>query len=179
MDPALNFCSACGSPVRLCVPAGDNLPRHVCAHCGAIHYRNPRLVVGAVPAIDDRVLLCRRAIEPRYGFWTLPAGFMENGESLTAAALRETVEEAGAHIIIGALMCLISVPQINQVHAFFGAKLLDLEFSAGIETLEIALFAERDLPWHELAFGTVSLTLRHYFADRVRGHQGLHVEEIT
>jgi ADP-ribose pyrophosphatase YjhB (NUDIX family) len=169
MEPAINYCCTCAVPVSLRVPPGDSLPRHVCDACGAIHYRNPRLVVGTLPVWEDRVLLCRRAIEPRLGCWTLPAGFMENHESVVAGALRETREESGAHIEMGAMYSMISVPHISQVHVIYHARLLDLDFAPGEETLEVALFAAADIPWEEIAFRTVAMTLRHYFDERARG----------
>jgi ADP-ribose pyrophosphatase YjhB (NUDIX family) len=178
MDPMINFCSVCGAPVNVCVPAGDRLPRHVCNACGAIHYLNPRLVVGALPVWEDRILLCRRAIEPRHGMWTLPGGFMENGETIAEAALRETEEEANARIALGEMFTLISVPHINQVHVVFRAQLLDLDFSAGEETLELGLFREDEIPWEEIAFHTIAMTLRHYFADRRAGTFEFHIGDI-
>jgi ADP-ribose pyrophosphatase YjhB (NUDIX family) len=161
------------------VPAGDSLPRHVCGSCNAIHYSNPKLVVGALPVWNDRILLCRRAIEPRHGKWTLPAGFMENHETVAAAAMRETVEESGAHIELGDIYTMISVPHISQVHVIYRARLLDLEFALGEETLEVALFREQDIPWDEIAFRTIAQTLRHYFADRRSGSFGFHAGEIS
>ena len=178
MEPAINFCCTCGAPIRIFIPPGDSLPRHVCTQCGTIHYRNPRLVVGALPVWEDRVLLCRRAIEPRRGFWTLPAGFMENEETLAQAAMRETREEANARIELADLFTLISVPHISQVHAIYRARLIDLDFSAGSETLEVALFEEREVPWESIAFRTIALTLDHYFSDRRQGRFALHVEAI-
>lgn len=178
MDPAINFCSACGAPVVLRVPAGDSLPRHVCENCNAIHYSNPKLVVGTLPVWEDSVLLCKRAIEPRHGKWTLPAGFMENHESMAAAAARETVEESGAHIEMGEVYTLISVPHISQVHVIYRARLLDLDFAPGEETQQVMLFREAEIPWDEIAFRTIALTLRHYFADRRRGQFGVHAEEL-
>jgi ADP-ribose pyrophosphatase YjhB (NUDIX family) len=178
MDPKINYCSACGAPVSVRVPTGDHLPRHICDACGAIHYRNPRLVVGALPVWNDRVLLCRRAIEPRLGKWTLPAGFMENGESVGDAAVRETLEEANARVELDQMFTLISVPHISQVHVVFRARLLDLDFAAGQETLELDLFAEDRIPWDEIAFRTIAMTLRHYFADRRAGAYAFHVDSI-
>lgn len=175
----MNFCSHCGAPVQLRVPQGDTLPRHVCERCGTIHYQNPKMVIGALPEWDDRILLCRRAIQPRYGLWTLPAGFMENDETTAQAALRETQEEAGAHIEIGPLYTLINVPHINQVHLVYRARLLDLNFAPGEESLEVALFREPDIPWNEIAFRSISLTLRHFFADRQRGVFGFHTADIV
>lgn len=179
MDPAINFCSVCATPVVLIIPPGDHLPRHVCPNCGAIHYRNPRLVVGTVPVWEERVLLCRRAIAPRLGFWTLPAGFMENGESLVEAARRETQEEAGAEVEVGAVLTLLSLPRIDQVHVFHQAQLLSPHYAAGTESLEVALFAEADIPWREIAFPSVAVTLRHFFADRARGCFDLHQETLA
>ncbi len=178
MEPAINYCCTCAAPVALRVPDGDTLPRHVCDACGAIHYRNPRLVVGTLPVWEDRVLLCRRAIEPRKGCWTLPAGFMENRESVAEAAERETREEACARIDLDALYTMISVPHISQVHVIYRARLRDLDFAPGEESLEVALFAEADIPWEEIAFRTVAMTLRHYFADRAAGNFGLHVDAL-
>lgn len=174
----MNFCSACGAPVALKVPPGDSLPRHVCDGCGAIHYRNPRLVVGALPEWEGRILLCRRAIEPRYGKWTLPAGFMENGESVDEAACRETLEEAGARIELTSMYTVISVPMINQVHVIYRSRLLDLDLAPGEETLEQRLFEEHEIPWDEIAFPTIALTLKRYFADRPSGQYGFYCEEI-
>jgi ADP-ribose pyrophosphatase YjhB (NUDIX family) len=170
MDPAVNYCATCGAKVSLRVPPGDRLPRHVCDACGVIHYRNPRLVVGTLPVWEDQVLLCRRAIEPRHGKWTLPAGFMENAETVAEAAVRETMEEANASIELGDMFTLISVPHVSQVHVIYRAKLANLDFSAGEETLEVRLFREADIPWHDIAFRTISLTLQHFFEDaRVGG----------
>ena len=178
MDPVINFCSQCSAAVSLQVPPGDTLERHVCLSCGTIHYQNPKLVVGSLPEWEDKVLLCRRAIEPRVGLWTLPAGFMENNETLAEAALRETTEEACARIEIGEMFTLISVPHISQVHAIYRARLLDLDFSPGIETLEVGLFAEHEIPWQEIAFRTIAMTLRHYFADRRAGRFSFHTGEV-
>lgn len=178
MEPLINFCSSCGTAVSLRIPPGDSLPRHVCDACGAIHYRNPRLVVGSLPVWKDKVLLCRRAIEPRRGMWTLPAGFMENGETVAEAALRETREEANANISLGDMFTLISVPHVSQVHVVYRANLIDLDFSAGEETLEVRLFGEQDIPWDEIAFRTITLTLQHYFDDRRAGTFRFHPGDL-
>lgn len=162
----MKFCSNCGAQVQFRIPSGDSLPRHVCGQCGTIHYQNPKLVVGALAEWEDRILLCRRAIEPRYGTWTLPAGFMENGESTAEAAARETLEEACARIELGPMYTLIDVPHIDQVHIIYRARLLDLDFRPGEESLEVGLFEEKDIPWDHIAFRTIALTLRHYFDDR-------------
>ena len=175
----MNFCSHCGAPVSLKVPAGDNLPRHVCERCGAIHYQNPKMVVGAIPEWEGRLLLCRRAIEPRAGLWTLPAGFMENAETAAEAAARETLEEACARVEIGELFSFITVPHITQVHILYRARLLDLDFAPGHESLEVQLFEEARIPWEEIAFRTIGLTLRHYFEDRRAGRYGFHVRDLV
>jgi len=175
----MQYCSTCGNPVTVRVPDGDTRPRACCDHCGTIHYVNPRPVVGTIPVWGNEILLCRRAIEPRYGKWTLPAGFMEVGETTADGALRETLEEAGARVELGPLFSMIDVPHVEQVHIFFQARLLDLSFAPGEESLEVQLFHERSIPWPELAFRTVSATLRHFFADRARGCFGVHTEAIT
>ena len=174
----MRYCSSCGNPVTLRVPDGDTRPRACCDRCGAIHYVNPRPVVGTIPVWGDDVLLCRRAIEPRYGKWTLPAGFMEIGETTADGALRETMEEAGARIALGPLFSVIDVPHVEQVHMFFQARLLDIAFAPGEESLEVRLFSEGAVPWDELAFRTVATTLRRYFEDRARGSFGIHTESI-
>jgi ADP-ribose pyrophosphatase YjhB (NUDIX family) len=175
----MKFCSACGSDdLAFRLPAGDTLPRHVCEACGTIHYQNPKIVTGCLPEWDDRVLLCKRAIEPRRGLWTLPAGFLENSETLQAGAMRETLEEAGARVTLGALYVVISLPQISQVYTMFRARLPEPEFSAGTESLEVRLFDEAEIPWDQIAFRTIGRTLRRYFLDRRLGSFGLHVSSI-
>lgn len=174
----MKFCSNCGARTTRKIPPGDNLPRSVCEQCETIHYENPRLIVGCIPEWEDRILLCKRAIEPRVGMWTVPAGFMENGETTAAGAQRETLEEANARVEIIAPYALYNIPHINQVYLLFRAKLLDLDFSAGAETLEVELFEEEGLPWDQLAFATVRNTLRHYFADRQDGEFRFHTGTI-
>ncbi len=175
----MNFCSNCGSAVAHKIPDGDHLPRFVCTNCGMIHYQNPKLVLGCVPDWEGRILLCRRAIEPRLGYWTVPAGFMENGETLQHAAARECYEEARATVEIGSLLALVSVTHAAQVHVMFRAKLLAPEFSPGPESLEVALYAEADIPWQNIAFPSGEFTLRRYFADRVAGREDHHFAELT
>ena len=160
------------------MPDGDTLPRYVCANCHTIHYQNPKIVVGCLPEWEDRVLLCKRAIDPRYGLWTLPAGFLENAETVTAGAMRETLEEANARVAIGELYTMISLPQINQVYMMFRAQLTDLDFGPGPESLEVALFDEADIPWESLAFRTITRTLRIFFLDRKLGQFPLHISSI-
>lgn len=170
----MKYCGNCGAPVELRIPAGDDRERYICAACGSIHYQNPKLVVGCVPEFDDRILLCRRAIEPRLGLWTLPAGFMENGETVEEAAVRETAEEAKARVEILSLFSVVSLPHISQVYMLFRGRLLDEDFGAGHETLEVRLFLERDIPWDELAFPSIAHTLGRYFKDRGQGVFQLH-----
>jgi len=162
-------CSACGAKVEYRVPEGDTHARAVCPACGHIQYQNPKVVVGSVPVWEDRILLCRRAIEPRHGKWTLPAGFMEQQETAPEGAAREALEEATARVEIEQLYTLFSVPHISQVYLIFRARLLDLDFSPGIESLEVKLVEERDIPWDELAFASVRRTLAHFFEDRRSG----------
>lgn len=175
----MRYCTACGGTLVLQVPDGDTLQRHVCASCGEIHYQNPKMVVGCVATHGDQVLLCRRAIEPRRGLWTLPAGFMENGETSAAAAARETHEEACAQVEIGDLFSLVDVPHISQVHLFYLGRLTSPAHSAGTESLETALFTEREIPWEDIAFRSVSFTLRAFFADRRRGRFVLHTQVLA
>jgi len=175
----MKFCANCGAQVVKRVPPGDTLERWVCDACGEIHYQNPKLVVGTIPEREGKLLLCRRAIEPRYGYWTLPAGFMENDETAGHAALRETLEEAGATVDLGEPFTLISVPRVNQVHLFYRARLRELEFKPGEETLEIALLEESAIPWSEIAFRTVGLTLKLWLEDRRRGSFTFHAEDIA
>lgn len=175
----MNYCSHCGAKVALIIPPGDHLPRHVCGACDAIHYENPKMVVGAIAEWEDKILLCRRAIEPRHGLWTLPAGFMENRETAAQAAVRETEEEAHARVEIVGLYTLYNIPHISQVHLFFRSRLLDLDFMPGSESLEVALFSEETVPWEQLAFSSVRNTLQHFFTDRRAGEFVLHVGDIT
>ena len=178
----MKFCSDCGTPVTVRIPDGDTLPRHVCDGCGAIHYHNPKIVAGCIPEAGGRILLCRRAIEPRAGLWTLPAGFMENGETSAQGAARETLEEANARVRIEQLYALFDIPHINQVYLMFRGRLLDEDFSPGCESLEVALFEEPEVPWDDIAFPVVRETLARYFADRRSGrfptHHGLITERM-
>jgi ADP-ribose pyrophosphatase YjhB (NUDIX family) len=173
----MNFCSHCGQRVSLKVPPGDHLPRFVCDSCGSIHYENPKLVVGCIPEWEGRILLCRRAIEPRRGFWTIPAGFMENGETLMQAAAREAVEEAEATVEIGSLLAIFHALRARQVHVFFRARLIEPRFGVGPESLEVKLVEERAIPWDEIAFVSGTFALRHYFADHAAGRADLHIAD--
>ncbi len=176
---ALNFCSNCGSPVVSKIPEGDHLPRFVCTSCGVIHYKNPLLVLGCVPEWEDKILLCRRAIEPRLGFWTVPAGFMENGETLQQAAARECYEEALARVDVGSLLAVVSVTHAAQVHVMFRARLAKPEFAPGPESLEVRLYTESEIPWADLAFASGEFTLRKYYEDRAAGREDHHFTELT
>jgi ADP-ribose pyrophosphatase YjhB (NUDIX family) len=162
----VKFCSTCGASVSLRIPQGDTRERFVCTGCLTIHYQNPKIVAGSIPEWGDQILLCRRAIEPRYGLWTLPAGFMENGETTEQAALRETWEEAGARVEIINLYSLFSIPHINQVYMLFRGELVDGAYHPGDESLECRLFDARTLPWEHLAFPVVRETLTRYFSDK-------------
>jgi ADP-ribose pyrophosphatase YjhB (NUDIX family) len=170
----MNFCSQCGQPVELRVPPGDHLPRYVCPGCGTVHYQNPRIIAGCVPDHEGRVLLCRRAIEPRLGYWTFPAGFMENGETVQEAAARESLEEAHAQVRIGSLLAIVHVLHAHQVHMFFRAILPQADFGTAPESSEVRLFAEREVPWADIAFPSIEFTLRRYFADRAAGREDHH-----
>ena len=174
----MNFCSLCGARVTYRIPESDNLPRAVCDACNTVHYENPKIIVGCIPEWEGQVLLCRRAIEPRSGLWTVPAGFMENGETTEQGARRETLEEANARVDELALFSLYNLPHVNQIYLLFRGRLLDRDFSAGSETLETALFSEGDVPWDEIAFATVRNTLRYYFSDLHRGSFGFHMGTV-
>ena len=165
----MKYCPNCAANLTVKIPTDDSRERYVCEACGSIHYQNPRNVVGTIPVYGEQVLLCRRAITPRHGYWTLPAGFMELGESTSHGAARETLEEAGAIVEIGPLYSLLNVPHAEQVHLFYLATMTSPQFAAGEESLEVALFHEHEIPWDELAFPTVKQTLTWFFADRAAG----------
>lgn len=172
----MKYCSDCAHPVSHAIPPDDNRLRYICSQCGAIHYQNPKIIVGSIPVWEQAgqplVLLCKRAIVPRYGYWTLPAGFMENNETTSDAAQRETVEEAGALIELHELFSMLNVPHVHQVHLFYRATLLNLDYAAGPESLEVKLFAEDDIPWDDIAFPTIAHTLKFFFADHAKIRQG-------
>jgi ADP-ribose pyrophosphatase YjhB (NUDIX family) len=175
---SIKHCRTCGGTVDYRTPVDDNRERATCTVCAAIHYENPLNVVGTLPVWQDKVLLCRRAIEPRHGLWTLPAGFMELGESTAEGALRETIEEAGAHVELEGLYSLINVVRVGQVHLFYRARMLDTDFVPGPESLEARLFSEAEVPWDEIAFRTTRLTLEFHFADQRAGTSGPHFADI-
>ena len=170
----VKFCSNCGQAVVQRTPEGDHLPRYVCDGCGIVHYQNPKLVVGCVPEHAGQILLCKRAIEPRLGYWTIPAGFMENGETTQDAARRESWEEALAEVEIGSLLAVVHVLHADQVHVMFRARLPEPRFGAGAESLEVMLCNEADVPWQDIAFKSVDFALRRYFDDRRRGVEDHH-----
>jgi ADP-ribose pyrophosphatase YjhB (NUDIX family) len=174
----MNFCSACGKAVTLEVPEGDHLPRYVCVGCGTVHYENPRIIAGCVIDVGGKILLCKRAIEPRLGFWTIPAGFMENGESVQDGAAREAMEEALARVRIGSLLAMVNVLHAQQVHIMFRAQLVEPQFGIGPESLETALYDESQIPWSEIAFRSVEFALRQYLEDRAQGIERIHFHDI-
>ena len=174
----MKFCSACGNTVSLRTPEGDHLARHVCDACGVVHYQNPKIVAGCVPEYDGAILLCRRAIEPRLGYWTIPAGFMENGETTQDAARREAAEEALAEVEIGSLLAVVHVLHADQVHVMFRARLPAPQFGVGQESLEVMLCDEAGIPWDDMAFRSVSFALRRYLDDRRSGVEQHHFTTI-
>jgi len=174
----VNYCSACGEKVSLEIPEGDNRQRHVCNSCNIIHYENPKIVTGCIPEWQDKILLCKRAIEPRHGLWTLPAGFMENSETNIEGAARETAEEANAQLDNMQLFSVFSIAHINQVYTMYRGDLIDGEASPGIESLEVALLSEDEIPWKNLAFQVVAETLRLYYRDKKAGSFDTHYGDI-
>lgn len=174
----MKYCSGCGERVEQRIPEGDNRHRYVCTHCDIIHYQNPLIIAGTVAVWNNRILLCRRAIEPRYGYWTLPAGFMENQETTEEAAARETREEALAEVDMNGLYAIINVPHINQIHMFYRATLINGAFGAGQESLESQLFEPSDIPWRDLSFPTVRKTLELFIKDMKQQSFGVHVDSI-
>lgn len=176
----IKHCKDCGSAVHYRLPDdGDTKQRAVCPACGTVHYENPLNVVGTVPYWGEQVLLCKRNIEPRWGKWTLPAGFMELNETVAEGAARETLEESGAVFELEGLFSLVNVARVGQVHLFYRARLLSAQFDPGHETLEARLFSEAEIPWEEIAFRTVKETLTRYFDDRRSGRFSIHTLDIT
>jgi ADP-ribose pyrophosphatase YjhB (NUDIX family) len=173
------FCCYCGNRTTISVPAGDHVPRRLCPTCSAVHYENPKIVVGCVPEHEGRILICRRAIEPRYGTWTFPAGFMEIGETLEAGAARECQEEALATVKIGTLLAVVNIPEAQQVHVFFRARLTSSAFGAGVESLEAKLVDAADIPWEEIAFPSTRFALEHFLADHAAGVELHHLTTLA
>jgi ADP-ribose pyrophosphatase YjhB (NUDIX family) len=172
------FCTYCGQRTVIAVPAGDSHPRRVCPACHSVHYDNPLIVVGCVPEYEGRILICRRAIEPRRGFWTVPAGFMELNESLEDGAARECLEEALAQVDVGTPLALVNVPEAGQVHVFFRARMSSDAHGAGEESLEAMLVDPADIPWHDIAFPSTRYALESYLADRAAGIEDIHVTTL-
>lgn len=178
--PPLQHCRKCGHAVEYRIPDdGDTKIRAVCPACHTVHYDNPLNVVGTIPVWDNKVLLCKRNIEPRFGKWTLPAGFMELNETVAEGAARETLEEAGAQFEMGEFFSLVNIARVGQVHLFYRARLLSDQFDPGFETMEARLFTEEEVPWDEIAFRTVGETLKRFFADQRAGQFSIHVFDIT
>ena len=175
----MKFCSQCGGEVILRIPEGDTLPRYICPECHTIHYQNPKVIVGCIPEWENKILLCKRAIAPHQGKWTLPAGFMENNETLIQGAARETLEEANARVEIRELYAVYSLPHISQVYMLFRAKLLDLDFFPGIESLEVRLFGEQEIPWNDIAFRVIHDPLKRYMEERHHGQPAFHLGIIN
>ncbi len=175
----MKYCSDCGAPVSLRVPEGDLLPRFVCDSCGIVHYQNPKIVVGCVPEFEGRIVICKRAIEPRVGYWTVPAGFLENGETLQQGAAREAHEEALAKVEILSLLTIVHVIPAHQVHVFFRARLLDPEIGAGPESLDARLVTADELPWADIAFPSTDYTLRRFLEDRAAGVDKHHFTQFN
>ncbi len=174
----MKYCNQCGAEVSRIIPEGDNRLRYVCVSCEEIHYQNPKIVAGCIPEYEGKVLLCKRAIEPRYGYWTLPAGFMELQETTLEAAQRETLEEANARVSISELYTVFNLPHVGQVYMMYRSKLLDLDFFSGDESLEVNLFAEDEIPWDEIAFATIKYTLKFFFQDQENQKFSLHTGDI-
>lgn len=175
----MKFCSACGARLRQGIPEGDDRQRYICDACDTVHYQNPKLIAGCIPVWEGRILLCKRAIEPRKGFWTLPAGFMELGETIAQAAAREAQEEANIDVAIGDIFTIFNLPHISQVYVFFRAEMISGDFSAGAESLETRLFGEAEIPWEEISFETVHRSLQYFLSDRRTGEFRMRVQDIS
>ncbi|MCC5920782.1 MAG: NUDIX hydrolase [Cyclobacteriaceae bacterium] len=172
----MNYCSYCGSAdIDYLVPEGDTRKRNVCNSCGMVHYVNPNMVVGTLTYKNDQVLLCKRDIEPRKGYWNVPAGFLELGETVEEGALRETMEEANANVELKQLFCVYNIPHVNQVYLLFLADLGDSSFSAGDETVEADLFAEKDIPWEDIAFSSTKFAIKKFYENRLNPNQVTHI----
>ncbi len=174
----MNYCSNCAAPVEHIVPPDDDRPRFVCRACGRIHYQNPRLVVGCIPVWEDKLLLCLRDIEPRRGKWTLPAGYLENGETVTAGARRETLEETGAKVLKPEPYLLFDIVHIHQIYMMFLTQLTAPDYHRTKESAQVRLFSEKEIPWDDIAFPVIEKTLRCYFADRVKGAFPFQIQQI-
>ena len=171
----MNFCSNCSAKVELTKIDGDSIARYYCEVCDIVHYTNPKLIVGVLPYFEDKVLLCRRAIEPRKGLWNIPAGFLENHELAEEGGKREVWEEAEAEVNIDGTLAIYSIPQANQVYIHFYGKLKEGHYGCGIESLECKLFKENEIPWNEIAFTSSTFALKRYFEDRKKGKIETHI----
>ena len=174
----MKFCSDCGSVIEKRIPDGDNLERDCCTKCDSIFYSNPRVIVGTVPIKNNKVLLCKRAIQPRYGLWTLPAGFLENGETIEEGAFRETKEETNTEVKMGNLYAIFNIPQINQVYMLHLAEVINEDYCSTSESLEVKFFSESEIPWDDLAFPFVPTTLKNYFIDSKKDEYPLSTQTI-
>lgn len=174
----MKYCSNCGARVTSRIPPGDDRPRFVCDACQTIYYENPKIVVGSIPELGDGILLCRRAIKPRLGLWTLPAGYLENGETLVEAAKREAYEEARVRLTELTPYALFNLSFVNQVYVMFRGRLVDNDYRPGAESSEVRLLAEHEIPWDDLAFSSIRETLKRYFMDRRKGTFPLHMADI-
>jgi ADP-ribose pyrophosphatase YjhB (NUDIX family) len=179
LGPLQNYCSKCGAALETRVPDGDNKLRYVCAECSFVHYDNPKIVTGAVVEHEGQILLCKRAIEPRRGYWTVPAGFMELGETVAQGASRETLEEACAQVRLGSLLAVVDVPEAGQVHMFYRATMTDGQYASGEESLDTRLFAPADIPWDEIAFRSGHIALTQYLEQKASGIEMVHMETAT
>ena len=175
----MKYCSKCGSELSYRIPGGDDRPRFICDACCIVHYENPKMVVGCIPEIGDQILFCRRSIMPKYGKWTIPAGYLEKGETVEEGAKRETLEEAGARVESLEPYGLYNLTFISQIYLIFRGRLVDGNFGAGDESLEVRLFQEEEIPWTDLAFPVITETLRSYFKDRPNGIFPFHIGDIN
>lgn len=175
----MNFCSHCGfSQLRFTVPPGDNRARYVCQTCETVHYTNPKIVAGCLPVWEDKVLLAKRAIEPRRGYWNIPAGYLENKESAEAGALREVWEETQAKVTIEDVLAIYSIPRISQIYILFRGPMLTPDFGIGSESMEVKLFTEAEIPWRDIAFYSSKFALKHFFSDRKLGVHQTHIGKM-
>lgn len=165
----IKFCTACGSPTLMKIPPEDDHVRAVCSGCGQVHYSNPKMVVGCIPEWQGKILLCKRNIEPRLGKWTLPAGYLESGESVQSGAVRETKEEAMADVAIIEPYRLFNITFVDQIYFMFRAAMTSDKFGITTESSDVRLFDEPEIPWGEIAFDVIRQTLDHYFIDRKKG----------
>lgn len=175
----MKFCSHCGHPVDFRIPAGDHLPRHICPQCETVHYENPKVIVGCIPEWEDRILICRRNIEPRFGLWTFPAGFLELGETSGEGAARETKEESQADVEIGELFVVINVPYVSQIYMVHRGRMKSAHHGPTPESSETRLVREDEIPWDMIAFPTIYHSLKFFFSDRRDGRTGVHSMDLT